>query len=827
MPLLAKADNAGTGGTISGSAPFIDPRSYGAVFDGVHDDTTAWQAALNALANTENPPLLIAPAGFSKITDQLVLKGSNHAKIIAPGCILKAGVTMSGKAILKIFDACFVQIDGLSIDGDFKADYCLWCDADDTDPATHPPEVVGVTAQNLYHNLDIRNAVVEGVRIASSTSDNFEVDTMHFSSCRFRGSNKNVGVHSGNSVRIVFDGQSTFGRYSAPGGTQYPPDWNIYVERGGISLIGVTMEQAQQFDVYLGTGSYLFASDWYTESKKVLQTGFQGSFPYPTVIEYLNQNVNSDDGDPISMDWNFAGYLHLASCRIGGNVSLAFGKYGSTAERIEFAPNRGFVGAAAGKISVVDTKSHLIAQPLVVSNILSATYTDLIIDGSDNTKCTSAANPFTAAQVGETLQITGGTGFTVQDVVIYAVDGSHVAYCIAALGTAGSTGGQATIGGVETAFVNGNGYLTAYPLNFYSLARSAIHNIASIQAETTGEGSDGSIGDLIFQTKRYVTDTAPGERLRITFDGKIQLPYASVLGWKQGSSLDTYLYGLDVQRIGSNSEILVTRDHTTDVCFDVNVTADTNARWLVNAGGEHWFGTGSATVDVKFYRRGAGALGIDGTLTLTIASGAAGLNVLVTGDSYARLEIDDSGGINMGPGNIPQDVRLYRGGTTQLNIDGSLVLQNQKLLSWSSGAFIVEDATSDLDLGFGSSAALHLVHDTLKVYANADFQVIGNLMNNTGTLVDASGNANFVSLKIGGVAVIDSGRNGDFASVSIGGLTRLDASGNGSLVSLTLNAPLAIAQGGTGATSASVALSNLGAATSGASTGGESAHTHT
>jgi len=67
-------------------------------------------------------------------------------------------------------------------------------------------------------------------------------------------------------------------------------------------------------------------------------------------------------------------------------------------------------------------------------------FTDLAIDGSDNTKMTSAAFPFTSAHIGQTVTITGGGGFTVQTVTITSIDGVK-AVCSAALGTVGSTGG--------------------------------------------------------------------------------------------------------------------------------------------------------------------------------------------------------------------------------------------------------------------------------------------------------------------------------------------------------------------------------------------------
>lgn len=79
-------------------------------------------------------------------------------------------------------------------------------------------------------------------------------------------------------------------------------------------------------------------------------------------------------------------------------------------------------------------------------NSPQVTYTDLVIDGTTNTKCTSAAFPFTSAHVGNVINITSGTGFTVQRVQIISVSAA-VATCDKSLGTLSSTGGNGKLGG--------------------------------------------------------------------------------------------------------------------------------------------------------------------------------------------------------------------------------------------------------------------------------------------------------------------------------------------------------------------------------------------
>jgi hypothetical protein len=72
-------------------------------------------------------------------------------------------------------------------------------------------------------------------------------------------------------------------------------------------------------------------------------------------------------------------------------------------------------------------------------------YTDLVIGGT-TTNLTSAANPFTSAHVGNTINITSGTGFTVGRYNVRSV-ASGVATMDRAVGTAASTGGVGNLGG--------------------------------------------------------------------------------------------------------------------------------------------------------------------------------------------------------------------------------------------------------------------------------------------------------------------------------------------------------------------------------------------
>ena len=90
------------------------------------------------------------------------------------------------------------------------------------------------------------------------------------------------------------------------------------------------------------------------------------------------------------------------------------------------------------------------------------TFTDLVIDAVDNTKVTSAGNPFDSTSPGNTIRVSGGTGFTTGTYEILSV-ATGVATLDRAVGTTSSTGGTGTLGGgkvrledVDSVIVAGN-----------------------------------------------------------------------------------------------------------------------------------------------------------------------------------------------------------------------------------------------------------------------------------------------------------------------------------------------------------------------------------
>lgn len=92
-----------------------------------------------------------------------------------------------------------------------------------------------------------------------------------------------------------------------------------------------------------------------------------------------------------------------------------------------------------------------------------AAYTDLVIDASTATDITSAADPFASDDIGNIINITGGTGFTTGRYEVKSIQAGNAARLDRNVGTLGSTGGTGNLGGAlatvstaATAVVAGN-----------------------------------------------------------------------------------------------------------------------------------------------------------------------------------------------------------------------------------------------------------------------------------------------------------------------------------------------------------------------------------
>lgn len=96
------------------------------------------------------------------------------------------------------------------------------------------------------------------------------------------------------------------------------------------------------------------------------------------------------------------------------------------------------VGTPTGGVWSIDYSQQTAAE---------FSYTDLVIDGTTNTDATSAGFPFGKQQLGNCVNITSGTGFTVQRVQLVSIPSGVIGRFDKSLGTLSSTGGNGNMGG--------------------------------------------------------------------------------------------------------------------------------------------------------------------------------------------------------------------------------------------------------------------------------------------------------------------------------------------------------------------------------------------
>lgn len=117
-------------------------------------------------------------------------------------------------------------------------------------------------------------------------------------------------------------------------------------------------------------------------------------------------------------------------------------------------------------------------------NAAQITYTDMVI-GVGTSTFTSVLNPCTADIVGNVINVTSGTGFTVQRVQVLSV-AAGVATVDKSMGTTGSTGGNGKLGGALSTLA---AIAVIAPGNKVWVKASATYSITAAQAVFTTNGS--------------------------------------------------------------------------------------------------------------------------------------------------------------------------------------------------------------------------------------------------------------------------------------------------------------------------------------------------
>ncbi len=148
------------------------------------------------------------------------------------------------------------------------------------------------------------------------------------------------------------------------------------------------------------------------------------------------------------------GFYKISSVSAGAaTLDAAIGHASNTTNSPNSADAAAYVGFIGGTNAVAGIATT--ASPSSITwgvdyaqnaNGVRTAYTDMVIDAVTNTKFTSAGNPCGPHLVGNVINVTSGTGFTVQRVLVSSVSGV-TATCDRALGTVSSTAGNGNLGG--------------------------------------------------------------------------------------------------------------------------------------------------------------------------------------------------------------------------------------------------------------------------------------------------------------------------------------------------------------------------------------------
>jgi hypothetical protein len=217
------------------------------------------------------------------------------------------------------------------------------------------------------------------------------------------------------------------------------------------------------------------------------------------------------------------------------------------------------------------------------------TYTDLVIDNFDNTKVTSAANPFDSTCPGNLINISSGFPFNGGVYVVESVSGS-TAKLSSVVGNTGSTGGHGKLGGAyqtlsqatnnmmiggQIVYMKGGTYqISSGILPPLIVGSSTYTSLGRIVGYSTIRGDGGRItiqatgGSVMFSASSSATWTSTLSWENIVFDGNsttvrcidcnlpafVQLQFLNCIfknfagTYIIGGSLNEFAGGLNIQR---------------------------------------------------------------------------------------------------------------------------------------------------------------------------------------------------------------------------------------------------------------------------------------
>ncbi len=421
--LTAGLNAADNGAAVSSSRGFVSVLDFGAVGDGVADDTKAIQAAMDAAKGADNTAdgrtvfslyFPSIPGGFYKVTDTLILDGTHGLVIFGDGALTRrdswfknehgnyeasATIRWYGKESKPVFwvkggtgtpsnPNFFITFRDLTIsgypeslprEGDLPANLAL--------SGIHFGNLKGKPDNTLCRRAIVENVYISNCRfgIWSGNPDGLNTDhaTILVTGCVIYG-NAQAGILWGTGNALVnviscdIGGNGEAGDKFPADAYSFPIGANIHVTSGYMDIVSYTSAGTPAHaDIYQSSGRVSVINAWsdvfgyffYQASASQNLGGYHNG--QITGVRHFNGLMTEED-TPNSMRITCPG-MFISSCLVYGNIEVVSGLSGRPVfAGINFIrPNATFIGSG------VDTQRSL----TVLGN--AGNYAQILLGGAN------------------------------------------------------------------------------------------------------------------------------------------------------------------------------------------------------------------------------------------------------------------------------------------------------------------------------------------------------------------------------------------------------------------------------------------------------------
>ena len=302
----------------------VSVKDFGAVGDGVADDTAAFLAAIatiplsssitygaNGLPSAASKAIIEIPPGLYKITQKLLFTNKAPCVLRAAGgdagltstsCVQLLWYGTAGEPIIQIDGGTGVCLEHLSINGLASAGYGV----------LFTRSSASYSRGLSYHNgLHVTGCTIAGIQFALADYVNLDqTDNLVFDNTHIHGCYDGIVSLNRNNLNIQFNNLTIFASYPPTG---ISPRHGIRLVEGGMDVYGyycggIVGQDFSGYCIYL-ENAYINVFGGYTESNKFIKADFaspSGQIVGSTIVGFA-QYPASTSPSVYDIDWNQGG----------------------------------------------------------------------------------------------------------------------------------------------------------------------------------------------------------------------------------------------------------------------------------------------------------------------------------------------------------------------------------------------------------------------------------------------------------------------------------------------------------------------------------------